>query len=198
MLTPYRRHLKSCPNTCIHDRKCRCPVWAHGVLKGKFVRRSLKTTNWETGVRLAREWEAEGEVKPAEGISVAEACDRFMEYQVGRNLRAASLAKYSLLTKELKTELRGSIEGVTRGDLEAYQASWKLCPESRSNKLEPAPNLFRNIAWSVGGLGTIRRKDWPGRFLCGKGQSLLLRRRSRKSFGRPKYMRIVLQAGVNK
>src|ERR1039457_5307438 len=108
MLTAYRRHLKSCPNGSIHNRRCRCPVWAHGVLKGKFVRRSLKTTNWEVGTRLAREWESEG-IRESR-VSVADACGRFIEYQTSRNLRTASIGKYALLTKELKEWFGGAIE----------------------------------------------------------------------------------------
>ena len=143
MLTIYRRHYGDCPHSSMGQRKCRCPIWAHGKVRGKYIRRSLKTVNWETAGQMVRELEQEA--RPI-SVSVVEACDRFMEYQAGRNLRASSLAKYTLLTKELKAELAGAIEGVSRADLEQYQASWKLGPQSRSNKLSRLRTFFR---WCV-------------------------------------------------
>jgi len=124
------------------ERRCRCAIWVHGNVKGKLVRTSLKTRNWEVGQERLREMEMSGRER-AIGISVEDACDRFMDYQRSRNLRASSLAKYDLLVRELKFEFRGPLEAVTLPFLREYQSSWKLCPESRLYKLSRLRTFFR-------------------------------------------------------
>jgi integrase/recombinase XerD len=119
------------------------------MLRGKFVRKSLKTRNWEAGAKLAREMEEERD----ERLSVAEACDQFIAFQRARNLRPPSLYKYELLVKELKEWFCGSLEHMTTRDLVAYQSSWKMCPESRWYKLSRLRMFFRHCTeqgWITG------------------------------------------------
>jgi integrase len=126
----------------IGQRKCKCPIWANGRVLGKLIRKSLKTRNWETAQRLVRDYERDGE-QLALGISVSDACEKFLEYMRGRNFRPPTIWKYELLAKELKREFRGSLGAVSLGDLEAYQTSWKLAPISQVNKLSRLKKIFK-------------------------------------------------------
>jgi hypothetical protein len=55
-LNIHLRHLLSCPH---RDRRwnfveCYCPVWADGMIDGKRIKRSLRTTDWGEAVELAQ------------------------------------------------------------------------------------------------------------------------------------------------
>ncbi len=48
MLTIYRRHLKSCHQTSVVYRRCKCPIHVRGTLNGQRIKRqSLDLINWE-------------------------------------------------------------------------------------------------------------------------------------------------------
>lgn len=48
MLSTYRRHKPKCPHKEDRmSRKCRCSLWATGMLEGNPYRKSLKTRNWD-------------------------------------------------------------------------------------------------------------------------------------------------------
>src|SRR5438552_19203572 len=77
MLTIYRRHLKSCPQTSRNYRRCHCPIHVEGTLAGEPVRKALDLTSWEAAQTLVREWEATGRITRAIP-SVAEALEKFL------------------------------------------------------------------------------------------------------------------------
>jgi hypothetical protein len=53
MLSVYTRHYAPCPQTDIHYRRCRCPKWIRGRLRGEgLIRRSAHTRNWSQAERL--------------------------------------------------------------------------------------------------------------------------------------------------
>ena len=140
MFTAYRRHTKECRFTSAGNRKCKCPIWIDGRIAGKRVRKALKTRSWEAAHTLLRKWENEG--VPSR-ISVKEALEEFMKYLRARNLRAPSVYKYELLEKELNEEFSGGLDGISVQDLRRYQNSWKVCPQSRANKLARLKRVFR-------------------------------------------------------
>ena len=142
MLTAYRRHLKSCSHRSAGFRKCKCPVWANGVIRGEFVRKALKTDSWETAQKIIREWENSGKEK-AQGMAVAEACERFYADCVARRLSKASLRKYALLTNELKREFGGKIGSLSLDDLRGYRERWSVAPITARKKLERLKTFFR-------------------------------------------------------
>jgi integrase len=142
MLTAYRRHLKSCPHTAMGQRKCKCPIWANGRVRGTLIRKSLKTRNWEAAGKIIREWECSG-LESVEGVSVENACERFWSDCVARKLSYSSLRKYALLTKELKGVYKGSLCSVSLEDLRGYRESWKLAPITSRKKLERLRTFFR-------------------------------------------------------
>ena len=49
MLSIYRRHIKTCAHRSEGRkyRRCRCPIWADGLIGGQEIRESLRTRNWE-------------------------------------------------------------------------------------------------------------------------------------------------------
>src|SRR5262249_28101589 len=120
-LNPYRRHLESCPQTSMKARRCGCPIWVHGKVGGKFVRKSLGTRNWEVARHLAREWE----LGKTESVLLSEACERFLKDCERRKL--ASVGKYKLLTRELKEWFgERSVGSIAVNELREYCESWKL------------------------------------------------------------------------
>jgi integrase/recombinase XerD len=143
MLHLYRRHSEKCPHKQrgMNFRKCRCPIWVHGKVRGIFIRRSLETLNWETAHKIAREMEDSGIGKT---MTVKAACERFTEDCKARHLRLASLGKYKLLTDELTTWFEAKkLESITVDGLREYRESWKMSPISSRKKLERLRTFFK-------------------------------------------------------
>jgi len=125
------------------QRKCRCPIWVNGRVRGERVRRSLKTINWEVALRLVREWESSGQER-ALGISVSEACERFYADCVARGLSDVSLRKYALLTKDLCRCFNNRTVGeLAVDDLRAYRESWEIGPVTARKRLERLRTFFK-------------------------------------------------------
>ncbi|HEY7791536.1 MAG TPA: tyrosine-type recombinase/integrase [Vicinamibacterales bacterium] len=132
MLTLYRRHYPPCRHTSRRFRKCQCPIWVQGTLRGEVIKKSLDLRSWEAASDLVRGWEASGEigiVKP-EIPSVSEAVERFVAYQCSRHLAPETIRKYGLLlekrlvswcTKTGRTQLRQ----LTVDALRQFQQTWE-------------------------------------------------------------------------
>ena len=141
MLTAYRRHSTGCKLNSMGQRRCACPIWVNGRVRGDVVRKALSTRNWEAGQRIIREWERDG--VEAATMTIDEACDRFMDSLRSRNLRPTSIAKFELLVKELKWNLGGALALASNADLQALQSRWNMAPISRSKKLARVKQFFR-------------------------------------------------------
>jgi integrase/recombinase XerD len=98
VLAIYKRYSSSCPQKSRRNRRCNCPCWVEGTVEGKYYRRSLKTRNWDSATKLAREIE-EGKTQR---VIIEQATDAFVRDAEARGLREASLYKYRLLFKQLK------------------------------------------------------------------------------------------------
>jgi len=65
----YTRHTADCPNLADRFwRRCRCPKWIRGLLRGRPVRVSAKTRSWERAESKLREMDeadGRGEIKQA-------------------------------------------------------------------------------------------------------------------------------------
>lgn len=63
MLTIYRRHKKSCGHReeGRNYRRCRCPIWVDGTLRGKEIRESLRELDWEKAQKSVRDRELASE-----------------------------------------------------------------------------------------------------------------------------------------
>ena len=66
MLSPYRRHLDSCPHRSRgqHFTLCACPIWAYGRLNGSIIRQSVRTNDWQRALQRIDNWERGTEASP--------------------------------------------------------------------------------------------------------------------------------------
>lgn len=138
MLNLRRRHLKTCKHRDSTYLKCKCPLWAVGTLDGEFVRSALDTKNLERGAALIREMEAGKRDK----ITVEDACARFIDDLKSRGLSPDTIAKFRLLSEELK-EMGGHIDKVKPNDLAKLREKWNLKPSTAIKRLERLRSFFR-------------------------------------------------------
>jgi integrase len=125
-------------------KACRCPVWVQGVLDGKKIRESLKTSNWQKAQETIREWEVLGIAKPR--VTVSEACSSFTEDAAARNLRQDTLDKYDRLLRDLQrfaTEKKIQFANEFDVDLvRKFRATWPDSNISAAKKLERLVAFF--------------------------------------------------------
>jgi len=145
MLTLYRRHKRACPHTdrYLKQDSRRCPVWVEGIVKGVYLRQSLKVSSWEQAEQIRRQME---EGRPAAAPSIDSALDTFLAEQKSRALSPATQRKHNVLAKSLR--LFSAEHGLTRLhqlDLERtreFRNSWKDSPISALKKLERLRSFF--------------------------------------------------------
>lgn len=143
MLNLWRRHLKSCPHRVRTCKKCGCPIWVQGTLHGKWLKKSLDLRNWDSAQKLVRDWES-GHATAIENSVITKACDAFIRDCKARELSDASIAKYELLTEELKDRFEGrSVGALSVDEVRRYRESWELAPISARKKLERLRTFFR-------------------------------------------------------
>ncbi len=149
MLTLYRRHYAPCRHTSRRFRKCQCPIWVQGTLRGETVKRSLDLRSWEAASDLVRGWEASGQigvVKP-ETPTVQAAVDRFVAYQRSRHLADETIRKYQQLLEKrflgwcAKTG-RTQFRQLTVDALRQFQESWEDSPLYAIKNIERLRSFF--------------------------------------------------------
>jgi integrase len=142
MLTIYKRHIKDCGNRSRTAKRCACPVWVQGTLKGKPVRESLKLSNWEAAQKIVRSWEIDGRSAP---VSLKDAGDRFVADLKARELSSETIAKNERTVNELVEYLgeNTSLPSVTLNDLGKFREAWKLRPITARKKLERIRSFFK-------------------------------------------------------
>jgi integrase/recombinase XerD len=146
----YRRHLD--PSAAEYDEhaRCRCSYRAIGMLGGQFIRKSLKTSNYEKAARTINQWESEGKPeKPADhAVAIREAVTAYLEDAKARNLREATLAK---LTTIFEKQLLGFCESkgykflrqlADVNVVREFRAGWKDAPLARSKKQDRVIGFF--------------------------------------------------------
>jgi integrase/recombinase XerD len=154
MLTVYRRHLKRCEHRTEGRgyRRCRCPIWADGIVGGSDIRCSLSTTDWERAQTTIRDWEAAGRVPlpaaaPDEPMTVARACEQFVADAEARNLHPRTVYKYRLMFRQFQEFLRPlriqSFDAIDLGLLVRYRATWADKNLSALKKLERLRGFFK-------------------------------------------------------
>jgi integrase/recombinase XerD len=147
VLTLYRRHVKRCDHR--HEgrdyRRCKCPIWADGLIGGQDIRESLKTRDWQKASDQVRAWEARGtkeEDKPQDKslISIAEAWKRFDADARAQGLRTSTLYKYTLLQRQMTAfSANEGLKALTQFDVDTvsrFRATWKDGPLAATKKLE--------------------------------------------------------------
>jgi len=164
VLTIYRRHLKSCPQTSVTYRRCRCPIHVRGTLNRQRIKRqSLDLTNWERAQERARDWEIQGLLAPIEEGSgkilhgqqsslphepnslslfpIDQAVQRFFVHLHSRDLSAATIKKNRVLVEKQLAAFcrdRGFLYLAQLGinELDSFIATWKDSSISKVKKLE--------------------------------------------------------------
>ena len=163
MLRLYRRHGTDCQYPSQRYRRCQCPIYVEGSLRGERVKKSLDLNSWEAASDLVRAWEASGEigvVKP-ESPTVPEAVKKFLDDAIARHLSRETMRKYTnfldrrflpwceskgcRLLKQLDVDALRAFRGSwTDGplyatkNLERLQAFFRFCHQARWTKTNPA------------------------------------------------------------
>lgn len=131
MLTLYRRHYPPCPYKTRRYRKCGCPIWVQGTLRGETIKKALDLRSWQAASDLVKGWEASGEigvVRP-EVPAVEEAVEKFIAYQRSRHLSDETIRKYkNLLGRRLVDWCaetgRRQLKQLRVDALREFQQSW--------------------------------------------------------------------------
>jgi integrase/recombinase XerD len=146
MLAIYKRHNSACPHKVRSYRRCDCPVWAEGTVEGKYIRKSLKTRNWQRATEIVRDKEAG---KKDARITIKEATKAFIRDAEARQLRPPSIYKYRLLFKQLDafSQDKGLVY-IAECDLDVlrgFRESWKNKNYSARKKLEALRTFFKFV-----------------------------------------------------
>jgi integrase len=150
MLNLFRRHLKACPYSSRRYRRCRCPIWVEGSLRGEKVRRSLDLTSWAAASDLIAQWNAAGEigvVKP-EVPTIKEAVTKFLDDARARHLGWESMRKYENLLERrclpwCEANGYGKLKQLDVDALRRFRATWEDGASYATKNLERLRAFFR-------------------------------------------------------
>ena len=168
MLTIYRRHLKRCEHRSEGRkyRRCKCPLWVDGFLRGTEIRKALQLRDWEKAQELVRLWESGGSEEmiqdptPQNSVnpiseaqnepsnpSINDVCDRFIADATARGLLEPTLYKYRLLFRRLQQFAASvGLRHLREFDLDSLQrfrATWSKRNLASRKKLEALRTFFR-------------------------------------------------------
>ena len=117
-------------------RRCRCPIWVVGTLRGEFLRKSLNLANWEKAQATIREWETDDSTD-VETFNVEKAGERFIEDATSRHLAVETTNKYKLMFREMSDFFgHKELKHISVDDFSSYRSSWKMAPITSLKKLE--------------------------------------------------------------
>lgn len=124
MLNLYRLHRDTC-SAARYDRtyrRCQCPIHVEGMINGKMIRRSLKTSSWQRAAQAVNEaesrgtWEVPQTAPPPQGPTIEDAISQFLTDARSR-LRPPTVKKHEVLLK------RERITGPGRFDPSRHSAT---------------------------------------------------------------------------
>ncbi|MFB3779056.1 MAG: tyrosine-type recombinase/integrase, partial [Bryobacteraceae bacterium] len=154
MLTPWRRHLKTCRrrNQGRNCAKCSCPIWADGILNGHRYRRSLKTRDWGRALRKLAELEGMPQLEAPKRKPIAEAVQSFQKAK--QDVSAGTQRNYKRVLRIFEdfTAARGLqfIDEVDLENLTAFRATREIGTLTWVKELEILRGFFRyclNAEW---------------------------------------------------
>jgi integrase len=134
MLFVYTRHKPQCDHRDnIRYRRCRCPKWIDGYLRGKRVRHSAGTRSWESAERKVRHTEDAADPtkpKPPAAPTVADAVEAFLGDEQARNLsKQTTKQSETLLCRQLLSWAKHcgivDLHELTTSELMKFRATWK-------------------------------------------------------------------------
>lgn len=145
-LSPYRRHLSSCPHAAKGQRftLCACPIWVDGKIDGKRYRRSLGTTDWDTAIRKIQAIHIAGPGEDRQGgMTVAAAVKAYLADCNARSVRASTIASYRRTLRHLP-DMR--VSQISTEAVSAWRAERKVAPGTQRKELEHVRFFFQ---WCV-------------------------------------------------
>ncbi len=146
-------------------KRCECPIFASGTLRGTFKRHNTGQWEWTAARAIAAEFDAVGtwtkptdeaasatkpapaeEPKPAR-ITIADATEVFLSNREGAEIAPATLRKYRTFTKQLAAfaETRGYVmlDQFTSADVDVFCSGWKLGARAKGKRLGTLRAFFR-------------------------------------------------------
>ena len=143
MLKAEKRHRESC-RFDQYDRahtKCTCSYHAIGVLNSTFLRRSLKTANYETAIRTIRKWESLGAARESQSITIEVGVGAFMRDIGARNWQESTKRKFRTLLQDRLVEYcrQHGYRLLRELDLNAvteFRATWRDAPLTALKNIE--------------------------------------------------------------
>ena len=151
MLTLYRRHKPTCPQFAegrkSHNR-CKCKIWADGVLGGQEVRRAMGTRDWTKANRQVQEWEAaERMSERGAPVTLVEAWKSLIADLEARKLSPETIRKYKSLALRM-TDFSADKGLSLLADfgvdtLSRFRATWPDGPRTAGKNLERLKAFFR-------------------------------------------------------
>jgi integrase len=187
-LNVYRRHGSHCPGgRALHEmtyetdelrrnwKKCSCPIYASGTLKGQFKRKNTERTAWAEAKTIVSQWESAGSWNgdavpivatpivpgPADSapslsetgpprVTIGEAVKAYLAVRSGSGIVSATLRKHKTFVKQLEAfaAARGYVmlEQLTSADIDVFFAGWKLGARTKAKRLGTLRGFFRYCA----------------------------------------------------
>jgi integrase len=145
-LTPYRRHAPGCaygkePELRSELKKCECPLWVHGRIRGELYRKSLGTRSLQKAMQKiaeklnAKEPETEPESAPKTKITIADAIQEYLRYcEHNKRVKASTLTSYQgtfgAFQEFCQRRLYVRLDQLTLRVLEHFQAERRVTPKT--------------------------------------------------------------------
>jgi len=150
VLRLFRRHRVKCPQKSERYRRCACPIYVEGTLRGEHIRKALDLTSWTAATSLIAKWNDAGEIGSvkAESPAIAEAVEKFLADAKARHLGWETIRKYeNLLQRRLLPwcDDKGYrlLKQVGVEQLREFRASWPDGPNYATKNLERLRAFFR-------------------------------------------------------
>lgn len=153
-MTLYRRHKLECKagrNNPAHWR-CHCPIWVSGVLEGKMLRQSTKTTNKERAEEMLRDAIRNGfwgqpPVSPDCANDIPGALAKWLADAEARKLADQTMKKMGLLARQMEawavSHNRTAFADWTTDTARQFRGSWSDGAISARKKLGRMRSFFR-------------------------------------------------------
>ena len=136
----WRRHLPECPVKNREEmRECSCPIFKEWRIAGKRYRKSMKTRNYQKALAIVRQEEIAGIKQLTTSPAIKDACDKYLEDALARDLKEPTLYKFRLLFRQLQ-DFAGDkglvfISDLNLDNLRQFRATWPNKNEAARVKL---------------------------------------------------------------
>ena len=144
MLKAEKRHTAAC-KVSEYDRnhtKCKCSYRAVGMLNGVFVRKALKTSNYDQAQKIIRGMEATGAPEQRrEAVKIEDAVASFMRDIAARSWQESTQRKFrTLLVDRLRFYASSKgyrfLNQMTLDVVTEFRATWKDAPLTAQKNIE--------------------------------------------------------------